>query len=561
MNKNFKRFIQSALALALAVAPLSACNKKPVNYVESGVTVTFNFNDSTGGKGGSRDYKVVVQDGEQVKSPSTPQREGYTFKGWATAQTGGEEVTLPNTPKQDTTYYAQWEVQKCMVVFDYNFDGSKQKVEKEYTYGSTVESLQVAESEYKQGHSFLNWKLGTSAESSDVTFPYVVKGNTTFYAYWVAGAIFTVTLNNNYDGAETKEVKVPNGSNLTLEQAAKPSRSGYEFVGWGTTSNAAADSVVTLPYKPTENTTLYAIWKKAKVKVNFAYNYVDSKDANGVATKNFIVKECEAGDAIQESDISTPTREGYTFEGWYTNNVGGEKIQFPYTASKTTAVFAHWKSNAVKTTKFDAEFTYIDPQLVGPGYSGAATGLGILQADNFKAEIPAANRPKSEAYPLNSKKPNNVGHYLFCLYAKGITVTFEIYSDKAVSNAKLKLRLAYEILTGGSLVIGPNGDSDSTHQYQVKVNGSALDYAPITIVGVDASAGGMFMSTFDDYEISVPVSLKEGKNVIELVTDNSDTQFGGTTNAVAPMVDRIEFVESSLDGAQLYWHPIYDNIY
>ncbi len=47
-------------------------------------------------------------------------------------------------------------------------------------------------------------------------------------------------------------------------------------------------------------------------------------------------------------NLPIPTRSGYTFEGWYTNSVGGTKIKASDIVNNTTefTLYAHWKANA-----------------------------------------------------------------------------------------------------------------------------------------------------------------------------------------------------------------------
>ena len=49
--------------------------------------------------------------GENLVLPTQPQRDGYTFLGWFTAQNGGTQVTGDTvyTTGSPTTYYARWE--------------------------------------------------------------------------------------------------------------------------------------------------------------------------------------------------------------------------------------------------------------------------------------------------------------------------------------------------------------------------------------------------------------------------------------------------------------------
>lgn len=43
--------------------------------------------------------------------------------------------------------------------------------------------------------------------------------------------------------------------------------------------------------------------------------------------------------------LSTPTRTGYTFLGWYTNPVGGTKIDSNTSVTSDVTYYAHWKYN------------------------------------------------------------------------------------------------------------------------------------------------------------------------------------------------------------------------
>ena len=53
----------------------------------------------------------------------------------------------------------------------------------------------------------------------------------------------------------------------------------------------------------------------------------------------------------QLGTLPSPTRENYTFQGWYTAPVGGSKISSTTTVpSKDTTYYAHWTTNSYKVT-------------------------------------------------------------------------------------------------------------------------------------------------------------------------------------------------------------------
>ena len=69
-----------------------------------GYTITF---DANGGACTTASARTDL-DGKIATLPEAS-RDGYTFRGWFTAASGGEQVTLDKVYSADTTLYAQWE--------------------------------------------------------------------------------------------------------------------------------------------------------------------------------------------------------------------------------------------------------------------------------------------------------------------------------------------------------------------------------------------------------------------------------------------------------------------
>ncbi len=535
MRKSKKNTILSVVlsaSMTLSFLATSCENTLPVEE-ETGNVVTFDYNDGEY----ARPYSVLAKDGETVTAPVTPTRKGYDFDNWYTAVLDGTPVTFPYTPTGDITFYARWSAMKCDVIFDLGYDDEKIIEEVEY-------NKQVAMPEevpVRDGYEFRYWK---NANGEEVAFPYTVKNDMTFYAHWrsLAVEMYTVSFDLAYENAETmKPLQREEGERITERQAGKPTRAHHRFMGWSTTTSE--EDIVDFPYYPTQNITLTAIWSRLEYSITFDVNNLDAAEST---YKELTVLGGESV-AYPETD---PARAGYTFDGWFTTAVGGEKIEFPVTPTRGATYYAHWTKTPVTPERniFDAEFTVIDPSENFPGYSGGARGTEIILPDD-------TNSAFSTKYPLNSKNPEHKNHYVTFLYKEGATLSFVINSDKEVNNVTLYLSLAYEIINTGSLTIAPNGE----YGYAIIVNDTPLDYAPITITGTDVSGGGQFKGTFSEYKVSVTITLKKGQNVIQLMTNNATPSIGGTTTATAPMVDYIR-----LDGvgdATLTWSPVYDNIY
>jgi uncharacterized repeat protein (TIGR02543 family) len=88
---------------------------------------------------------------------------------------------------------------------------------------------------------------------------------------------------------------------------------------------------------------VYAHWTAKKFKVLYKAN--KGKLKNGIKYKTVTYNS-------KYGKLTTPTRKGYKFTGWYTKATNGTKITAKSTVkiTKNTSVYAHWKK-VKKTTK------------------------------------------------------------------------------------------------------------------------------------------------------------------------------------------------------------------
>lgn len=104
---------------------------------------------------------------------------------------------------------------------------------------------------------------------------------------------YTVTFNaNGGSGAPSNQVKEHN-KNITLS-TSKPTRTGYTFVNWNTSSAGNGTSYSAgATYSGNSDITMYAQWRRNRVIINFSVNggtlistATYSVDANGIVTQN-----------------------------------------------------------------------------------------------------------------------------------------------------------------------------------------------------------------------------------------------------------------------------------
>lgn len=247
---------------------------------------------------------------------SKPTRSGYTFLGWST-WSGATEPESAYTPgysymsEYDTTLYAVWrQNQTTQYSLSFNLQGGTGAVNTLYgVYGERL--LISSSSPTKNGYAFQGWS--TSSTGSPQYQPgdyYTIYRNTILYAIWSESTQYcTITFNaNGGSGAPSSQQKII--GEQTYIPYTKPTRSGYTFLGWSTSSWAtSADYQPGSTYTPYGDMTFYAVWKQNVVRT-WSIIY----DANGGTN----APEKQTANVGQPIVIThdEPTRSGYTFLGW-----------------------------------------------------------------------------------------------------------------------------------------------------------------------------------------------------------------------------------------------------
>ena len=185
-----------------------------------------------------------------------------------------------------------------------------------------------------------------------------------------------LTVNYNYDGGTAGKTteKIYDGGKVTLPSLSKK---GYKPIGWyynGSESagNPGSEIIIDSVYKKDKTVTLYAKWTPI--------NYTITFDSNGGGT--ITSKDVLSETTISKSDLPTPTREGYTFDGWwYEGDVGEEDdhnvSENGYTVRSNITLVAHWKNE--QKTEYQVTFDVYDGKL----YEGTKelTSLTIKLSD------------------------------------------------------------------------------------------------------------------------------------------------------------------------------------
>ena len=321
------------------------------HWTPNAYTVTF---DPNGGSCATASKTVTY--GSTYGILPTPTRTGHTFIGWYTAASGGTKITSSKTvsSRADHTLYARWAASN-IVSFDAN-GGNVSTASKSVTYGSSYGTLPTPT---RTGHTFSGWYTASSG-GTKVTSSTTVSSNDdhTLYARWTANS-YTVTFDANGGSVATASKSVTYGS--TYVTLPTPTKSGYSFVGWYTATTGGSKVVSTTVVGTDSSHTLYARWQANTYTVLFNANGGNVSTASKTVTYNSTY-----------GTLPTPTRIGYTFEGWFTDATDGTQVLSSQTVKLLSGItlYAHWTIEYYLVT-FNANGGSVSPTSKSVMYGGA----------------------------------------------------------------------------------------------------------------------------------------------------------------------------------------------
>ena len=484
------------------------------------------FNETIDPAGGVLfvEYKDDTPD-EEV--PFTDERVTIEAPNMSSAGKKMVRVTFDNA---SVNYVIEVGSQRFTITLDANYPDAPALEPVLATVGSHAEA---PADPVREGWSFNGWYTDAECTQSFDFALTTIQSDMTLYAGWTQS--YKVTYDANYEGGTDQVLDSVNGH---VDSSVRPAdREGYVFIGWYTD----ADCTIPVDYSTalTGNVTVYAGWADASaglLTVTFDLNY----EGAPAATTASVV----SGGTVQQP--ARPTRanvttkghqaSGFTFGGWYTDSACTTAFDFSSSVSTDMTLYAKWTGEFI----FEAEHVSLtvdgqpgsDP-LRGMGASGGADGPDMV-----------------EGVPLDHPGINSSnGYHVSYLFAPGLAIYFNIQSDRAVSDAKIVLRISAENVGYAITSTDVGGTTDSGlpySTYMISLNGTAIDYGTIEVDGG--------WPEFEDYTLTLNASLVEGLNTITLLTANNNGM-GGTMSGTAPLVDCIKITTS----ADLSWTPVTDN--
>ncbi|MEI6579264.1 MAG: InlB B-repeat-containing protein, partial [Eubacteriales bacterium] len=189
----------------------------------------------------------------------------------------------------------------------------------------------------KTGYTFAGW--ATSAEGTVVytngqsVMNLTSTAGATIELYAIWKAILSFDSNN---GTDVLPISVIQGT--SVEKPTDPTRPGYSFSGWY--YDIFFTQAVSWPIVLSQSVTVYAKWTYEQNTVSFNSNGGTPVTAIGAYVLHKV------------NQPSPPTREGYTFIGWYRDEgTLLNSVQWPYVMGESSVTFyAKWTPNNITIT-------------------------------------------------------------------------------------------------------------------------------------------------------------------------------------------------------------------
>ena len=289
-----------------------------------------------------------------------------------------------------------------------------------------------------------------------------------------------------------------------------PTRTGYTFLGWSTSSSATSASYTgggSITVTSSGTTTLYAVWKVNTYTVS--YNANGGSGAPSAQTKTYNVS--------LTLSATVPTRSGYIFQGWATSSTGAVAYQpsGSYTANAAVTLYAIWK--AANSTLSSVDNTNI-------GSSGTASWNKIDNSYTYKLVLTYSNAP---AVTVNVAANNASTSF-------SIPTTWYAYLPNSTSATATATLTTYS----GSTALGTSTKTFTVYvASSIKPSISAFTAAPRSS-NTTVSGWNVYVQGYSYVYLSATASAGTGASIVSYAFSGTGvSQTGTSTTANSTVID------------------------
>ena len=298
---------------------------------------------------------------------------GYTFEGWATSASSSTvrySAGATYSTNADEDLYAVWERITYTIRFYPNYPTSTSAgtaVRRTKTYGVSFTINSASSYGFScTGYTFSRWTTGESGTGTSyyTGSSYTANASLTLYAQWTRATYTNYYRYRTTSGSDTTYTTQTRtyGSSfnaLTTSSVSEYVSNGWTLAGWATASNTTSNL-----YDPgesisayTTNTSTVTFYAVSERTVSITYDANNGSFSTTPTTTGTQLWN-QYGNVYSNPSLTvtstTPTRGGYTFLGWSTNQdatsatyAGGARYTFSrgYNLSASVTFYAVWREN------------------------------------------------------------------------------------------------------------------------------------------------------------------------------------------------------------------------
>lgn len=398
-------------------------------------------------------------------------------------------------------------------------------------------------------HVYATW-TGNITHNADGTLPMTVSGKISQLQpdYFPSSGIsvsgsmtatpITVKYAISYDanggtGVPDSQEKI-HGTDLTLS-STKPTRTGYTFLGWSTSSTATSATYAAGDTYTTDATaTLYAVWQANKLSINYYSNGADYCVVDGV-------------EVSIDTNVLVGTSVVY-YDSTYTDAISG----YTYDTGVVYMTKTDWEGTGFWNTEPDGSGYSIDENYAGTGQD-VATALGV-SLDNSDTSVDIYAQWKQNIVRLQYNANGGLNAPSGITDAVGTVITISTIQP---------MRVGYTFIGWGTSSDSTTAAYNSGDSYTLQDN--AILYAIWEINKYSVNLGG----TYIYYAYGIDKFYSDTNHTNELLSIEPPTQEGylfkgiykGTNQYGKRLVDQSGLLYSALstfipDKDTIYTHWI-----
>lgn len=476
---------------------------------------------------------ISIKSGEKITKPSDPIKQNYTFENWYSDPFYQDVFDFSTPVYESTILYANY-IEDDLIKNTYFWMKANEKISSS-TIGNTSSSgwkfipLKRNENQNKFIEFYTTITV-SNASSSDPAYFLVMDGfdDNNGRTYWkYNGNDFSITSNGIYNIyfslenqymingvvahayyqlADNTSLKYANNNIYGENTLSTPNvviDGENNLATWDEIENATSYEVIINNKTPklinenyvsinkSEHITVralsidsYSNWSIPKANINYVikediktHAYVYFFESNTPALK------VKIGEQINQ--IENPSKDGYTFDGWYKDITLKEKVNFPYTVLENTIFYPKWTYNLDYTTHIYYELFDSNDNKI----SGLTWNLDNYDFDEY--ETGSVLLKSSESYYI---KPVD-GDSTYGPYTVDSDGTYKIYfSEDYVWNANTENETHVYIQSEKLTIYFTNNKfwsgtiraymwNSSTNKYATAWPGSAMEYAKTNSYG------------------------------------------------------------------------------